>query len=259
MRRVKRLHDPQRVRRTVEKIGIAERDVLARRRRPAPRCRPARPPAARCETARCKSARPDSGGTDGGSRGSLRSNRPPRRDRRAAAAWRSGRAAAGPKRSGTRNCSRGNDGGRRTPTGDRAPRDSRDECCQTSRAISVRSCLELSPKHVVHAERSEPRFVQRRVQAVRADARRRVRARRASAMSGPASRVAVCIGRWNASDRRTRGCRPKRFLGGVDAFDVPARPLEPGGWRGQAERLTAQFVRGDREAHSSVRLNRILS
>ena len=79
MRRVQRLDDAHRVRRTVEEIGIAERDVLRARRRPARRCRPARRPAARPGTARRTPARPDNAGRGAGSRGSLRCSRRVRR------------------------------------------------------------------------------------------------------------------------------------------------------------------------------------
>src|SRR5216110_1821081 len=56
--------------------------------------------------------------------------------------------------------------------------------------------LELAAEDRVRAERTQPLAVQRCVQTVRANARRRVQ--RARAMTGAASRVAVCIGRWNA-------------------------------------------------------------
>ena len=260
MRRVQRLDDAHRVRRTVEEIGIAERDVLARRRRPAPRCRRARRPAARRGTARRRPARPDNAGRGAGSRGSPRCSRrsarvPSPQLQRRVARQRRQAGAVGHEELQTRDAVRAFGVRRSASTTGRAsverrgrPSNDRRDAPRDRRQL----LFELAAEHVVHAERAQPvarsaaRTARRRRSARRDCWRARAR------MTGAASRVAVCIGRWNADRDRPAtsvvGVEP--LLRDIDAGDVDPFAAQPGRRRREAEGLAAQVVgRNQKRTH----------
>ena len=229
-----RLDDAARVRGTVQEVGIAERDVLRARGHLARGCRRApRRPAPR-GTGRRTPARSGSAGTGACSRGSPPCSRRPAARRLGAAATRTGVSAGRPARSGVMNGSRGNArGGRRR-----------------------RRCREASATRSASASGRAPRARRARAGTPRSAARTARTptsraagfSRRTRSITGAASRVAVCIGRWMATRSACAiAAAVERLARQVDAADVGARAAQPGCGRREAERLASELVGGDQE------------
>ena len=77
-------------------------------------------------------------------------------------------------------------------------------------------------------------------------------------MTGPASRVAVCIGRWMPIEIRSRQARLlESIFRSVDTLDHPPVAAQPRCGRSQAERLATELVgrnqqRPHRPDHSDI-------
>src|SRR4051794_4505099 len=107
--------------------------------------------------------------------------------------------------------------------------------------------LELAAEHRVDAERSQPWFVQRRVESERRDPRRRVRAARGGDHRPCEPRRRVHrqverdeVGAAEPIDRHL-------LFRGVDRTHVPAVGAQPCRGRGDAERLPPHLVRADQQ------------
>jgi len=118
---------------------------------------------------------------------------------------------------------------------------------QACRCVSHQLFFELAAKHRVDSKRPQPVGVQRRVQAVRADPGRRVDRSHGGndGSSEPRRRVHRQV---NADEIGAFDfVAPQPFPTEIDADDVPGGGAKPRRGRGQAERLTSQFVGRDEQ------------
>ena len=230
-----RAHDPHRVLRRVQEVGIAERDVLGSGGDELRRCRRAPQPRRRRARGRRRRPAPGSGGNGARTRGSPRPNRR-RAARRRSPSARTGRAAGGAAR-GRAACSCGDRDGR---------------------ARAVPACRPGRPRPRPRVRpRTRPRSRRRRR---RRTSRRRARSNRSACRwpcaSSRASRVAVCIGTENA----TRSAQ-STSAGSHGSSDVSsARTSCPsarsrGRGRGEVPRLVTELVgRDEEDTHDRPRL-----
>ena len=129
-----------------------------------------------------------------------------------------------------------------SPSASRRPRAQKAEGAPRPKRNRREFLFKLAAEHVVHAERTEPVGVERRIEAVGAEARGGIE--RACFSNERAGEARGRVHRQMERDEAGAANRVvgDRLLRGVDDAHVDAGAAQPGGRRGQAERLVTELV-----------------